>query len=108
MKIRLNKVYEAEPMTRYQAEERMKHKINNLIHGDYGYWINNQWFPKDVIDSKSVPYDKDADIIKFIIQTLSEAPVEIINSLTNRPHREELINTINKLLKQINYEQQHD
>ena len=65
MRRRVNKIIEATPMSRQEAERILQQPIDNLLHGDMGYMVNGKWIPAGIIERDTVPFETDADIVHY-------------------------------------------
>ena len=66
-KFKVNKIVEAIPATKSEAEETLGVKIKNTLYSDQGYIINNKWIPIEALEAQAVPFDTKQEVIEWAI-----------------------------------------
>ena len=73
MKRIIHKTIDVIPMSRQEAEDHLKIKINNPCHGDMGYLVGQQWVPAHVVDENSTAFETDDDKMTYFVTAVKEA-----------------------------------
>lgn len=98
MKFKVNKIVEAQPATKQEAEQKLGTKITNTLFGNQGYIINNKnWIPEEALHAQAVPFDSDGDILTYAIVEIKELK-KALKHTTNKK-KKQLISELNQLIK---------
>ncbi len=96
-KFKVNKIVEAIPATKSEAEETLGVKIKNTLYSDQGYIINNKWIPIEALEAQAVPFDTKQEVIEWAIGEIKTMQKLLENCVGGK--KETLITEIKKLNK---------
>lgn len=80
MKLKVDRILDAQLASKDEAERILRTKINNLLYGDSGYIINERWIPAEIIDKQTVPFNTLAEKASYLIKELESFGKEMENS----------------------------